>query len=112
MSIEKRLEATSKNLEGKAQEALGNLTGNPQDQIEGREKQAEAKFTHAVEDMRSPEDKDAEKLKNRAVATAKNIEGKVQEFVGEITGDPKTKAEGIAKQAEAKLRHTVENIKE
>lgn len=114
MSIEKRVEATSKNIEGKAQEALGNLTGNPRDQIEGKAKQAEAEFSHAVEDIREPEpqDPDVEKLQNRAAATAKNIEGKIQEFVGDITGDPQTKAEGMAKQAEAKLRHTVENLKE
>ena len=32
-------------------------------------------------------------MKNRAKATAKNIEGKVQEAVGDLTGDPKTQAE-------------------
>ncbi|MGH2414866.1 MAG: CsbD family protein [Microcystaceae cyanobacterium] len=49
---------------------------------------------------------------NRVEATAKNIEGKIQEVVGEITGDPKDKAEGKAKQAEAATRHTIENIKD
>jgi uncharacterized protein YjbJ (UPF0337 family) len=49
---------------------------------------------------------------NRAKATAKNIEGKVQEMVGNITGDPKDQAEGKAKQAESKVRHTVENAKD
>jgi len=112
MSIERRVDATSKNIEGKAQEALGNLTGNPRDQIEGKAKQADAEFSHAVEDIREPHDPDLEKLQNRAAATAKNIEGKIQEFVGDLTGNPKTKVEGIAKQAEAKLRHTVENLKE
>ena len=33
-------------------------------------------------------------LKNRVKATAKNIEGKVQEAVGELTGDLKTQEEG------------------
>ena len=51
-------------------------------------------------------------LKDRAKATAKNIEGKVQEAVGDLTGDPKDQAEGKEKQAEAKVRHTVENIKD
>lgn len=50
--------------------------------------------------------------KNRAKATAKNIEGKVQEAVGDLTGDPKTQAEGKAKQAEAKIRHAVEDVKD
>ncbi|HBE16377.1 MAG TPA: CsbD family protein, partial [Cyanobacteria bacterium UBA11367] len=31
-------------------------------------------------------------LQDRAKAIAKNIEGKVQEAVGEITGDPQQKA--------------------
>jgi uncharacterized protein YjbJ (UPF0337 family) len=51
-------------------------------------------------------------MKNRAKATAKNIEGKVQEAVGDITGDPKTQAEGKGKQAEAKIRHSVEDVKD
>ncbi|MTJ08542.1 MULTISPECIES: CsbD family protein [unclassified Anabaena] len=51
-------------------------------------------------------------LENKAKATAKNIEGKVQESVGDVTGDPQTQAEGKGKQAEAKVRHTVENVKD
>ncbi|BBD55423.1 CsbD family protein [Planktothrix agardhii] len=51
-------------------------------------------------------------LENRVKATAKNIEGKIQETVGDITGDPQTQAEGKAKQAEAKVRHTVEDVKD
>lgn len=49
---------------------------------------------------------------DRIKATAKNIEGKAQEAMGEITGDPEDKAEGKAKQAEAQVRHSVENLKE
>ncbi len=49
---------------------------------------------------------------NKVEATMKNIEGKAQEMIGEVTGDPKDKAEGQAKQAEASARHTVENVKE
>ncbi|MEH1837447.1 MAG: CsbD family protein [Nostoc sp.] len=48
----------------------------------------------------------------RVEATAKNIEGKIQEIVGEITGNPQDKAEGQTKQAEAQVAHTVENIKD
>ncbi len=51
-------------------------------------------------------------IENRAKAVAKNIEGKVQEIVGEVTGNPNDKAEGQAKQAEAQVRHTVENLKD
>ena len=51
-------------------------------------------------------------MKNRAKATAINIEGKVHEAVCDLSGDPKTQAEGKAKQAEAKVRHGVEDVKD
>ncbi|WP_413166465.1 CsbD family protein [Capilliphycus salinus ALCB114379] len=49
---------------------------------------------------------------DKAKATAKNIEGKAQEAMGKVTGDPEDKAEGKMKQGEAKARHTVENAKD
>lgn len=51
-------------------------------------------------------------LEDRAKATAKNIEGKVQEAAANITGDPEDKAEGKAKQAEGEVRHGVEDVKD
>lgn len=51
-------------------------------------------------------------IEDRAKAVAKNVEGKVQETVGEVTGNPNDKAEGQAKQAEAQVRHTAENVKD
>ncbi|MEH1872657.1 CsbD family protein [Nostoc sp.] len=51
-------------------------------------------------------------VEKRVEATAKNIEGKIQEVVGEITGNPQDKTEGQTKQAEAQVAHTVENIKD
>ena len=51
-------------------------------------------------------------LEDRVKATAKNIEGKIQEAVGNVTGDPEDKAEGKAKQAEANIRHTTQNVKD
>lgn len=50
MSTQDRAEATAKNLEGKAQEAVGNVTGDKKDQAKGKSKQAEASAQHAVED--------------------------------------------------------------
>ena len=50
MSTEDRAKATAKNIEGKAQEAMGNVTGDKSDQAEGKAKQAEASTKHAVED--------------------------------------------------------------
>lgn len=52
MSTENRLDATAKNLEGKAQEALGEVTGNPRDKAEGQAKQEKAAAKHAVEDVK------------------------------------------------------------
>lgn len=51
-------------------------------------------------------------LQEKAKATAKNVEGKVQEGLGNLSGDPKDQAEGKAKQAEAKIRHSVEDAKD
>jgi len=51
-------------------------------------------------------------LENRAKATAKNVEGKIQESVGDLTGDTNTQMKGKAKQAEAKVRHAAEDVKD
>ncbi|MBD2181376.1 MULTISPECIES: CsbD family protein [Oscillatoriophycideae] len=51
-------------------------------------------------------------LEERAKATAKNIEGKAQEALGNVTGDPEDRAEGKMKQAESEARHTKEDIKD
>ena len=51
-------------------------------------------------------------LEDKVKAAAKNIEGKLQEAVGEVTGNPQDKAEGKAKQAEAEVRNAVENVKD
>lgn len=51
-------------------------------------------------------------VEDRMNATAKNIEGKVQEAVGEVTGNPEDKAEGQKKQTEAQVQHSVENVKD
>ncbi|MEO1132861.1 MAG: CsbD family protein [Cyanobacteria bacterium J06639_1] len=51
-------------------------------------------------------------IEDKAKATAKNLEGKAQEAIGNITGDPEDKAEGKAKQAEAEVRQGVENVKD
>ena len=49
---------------------------------------------------------------DKAKATAKNIEGKAQEALGNVTGDPEDQAKGKAKQGEAEARQTVENAKD
>lgn len=52
MSTEDRAKAMAKNIEGKAQEALGNVTGDPEDQEAGKAKQAEAEVRHTTEDAK------------------------------------------------------------
>lgn len=52
MSTEDRAKAAGKNIEGKAQEALGNLTGDPEDKAEGKAKQAEAEVRNTGEDLK------------------------------------------------------------
>ncbi|MBD1936944.1 CsbD family protein [Microcoleus sp. FACHB-68] len=51
-------------------------------------------------------------IEDRAAATAKNIEGKIQEAVSEVTGDPKDKIEGQVKQEEAANMHAKEDVKD
>jgi len=52
MSIEDRAKAVAKNVEGKAQEALSEVTGDPKDKIEGQAKQDQAAAIHAQEDVK------------------------------------------------------------
>ena len=52
MSIEDRINATAKNIEGKVQEAAGEITENPQDKAEGKEKQADTQLQHSIENVK------------------------------------------------------------
>jgi len=48
---------------------------------------------------------------NRVAAIGKDIEGKAQETMGKITGNQEDKVMGKVKQAESKVRNTVEDVK-
>jgi uncharacterized protein YjbJ (UPF0337 family) len=48
-----RVEAIGKDIEGKAQETMGKITGNQEDQVMGKVKQAESKVRNTVEDVKS-----------------------------------------------------------
>ncbi len=52
MSLEDKAKAAAKNLEGKAQEAKGNITGDPKDKMAGKAKQAEANVRQGTEDVK------------------------------------------------------------
>jgi uncharacterized protein YjbJ (UPF0337 family) len=107
LAASNRVEAVSKNLEGKAQEAMGNITGDPKDQMMGKAKQAESQVRNAAEDL-----KDQIQLKGRAKAVTKNLEGKTQEAVGNVTGNTRDKVMGKAKQAESQGLNLVEDAKD
>lgn len=51
-------------------------------------------------------------IEDRAKAAAKDVEGKLQEGAGKLTGDHEAQAEGKAKQAESDVRHGVEDAKD
>lgn len=52
MSAEDRVKAVAKNIEGKAQEIAGKVTGNPEDEAAGKAKQGESKVRHTVENVK------------------------------------------------------------
>lgn len=64
MSTEDRIKATAKNLEGKAEEAVGNLTGDSTKEAEGKAKQVEASGMHLVEDVKDQAKNVLDALKN------------------------------------------------
>jgi uncharacterized protein YjbJ (UPF0337 family) len=72
-----RVKAMTKDLEGKTQETVGNVTGNRKDQMMGKAKQAESQVRNSAEDL-----KDNMELTGRTKAVSKNIEGKA---VGLVT---------------------------
>lgn len=99
--------AMTKNVEGKAQEALGNMTGDPKDQIMGKIKQVQSQELKAVEDLQ-----DKMELKGRAKAISKNLEGKTQEAIGDLTNSPKDQVIGRGKQVESQGRNILEDMKD
>lgn len=52
MSAEGKINATAKNLEGKAQEALGNLTGDKEMELKGKAKQVQASAMNATDNLK------------------------------------------------------------
>jgi uncharacterized protein YjbJ (UPF0337 family) len=49
---------------------------------------------------------------NRIQAMVKNLEGRLEEAVGALTGNQRLKAEGQVKQAQSTAEHTKENLKD
>jgi uncharacterized protein YjbJ (UPF0337 family) len=105
-----RAEATAKEVEGKVQESVGNVTGDRQDEIMGKAKQAQGQVRNAAEDVKTSI-QDNVGLEERAKAVQKNVEGKLQETAGQVTDTPEDQAMGKAKQSESQVRNTVEDVK-
>lgn len=66
MSLQERAKAVVKDLEGKAQEAIGNITDNPEHQAEGKAKQAEADVCNAAEDVKDKAKDVSNSVKDKA----------------------------------------------
>ncbi|MFN9175796.1 MAG: CsbD family protein [Synechocystis sp.] len=64
MSTEGKINATAKNLEGKAQEALGNLTGDTEMQLEGKGKQMQASAMNLVDNLKDKAANAVEAIQN------------------------------------------------
>jgi uncharacterized protein YjbJ (UPF0337 family) len=52
MGLEDKAKAAAKNIEGKAQEFKGKVTGDTKDELEGKAKQGEARARNAAEDAK------------------------------------------------------------
>lgn len=107
IAIMERVKATAKDLEGKTQEAIGNVTGDAENQIIGKAKQAEADSRKVTENI-----KEGVKLPERVKANVENLEGKTQEAFGNLTGDRQDQIVGKAKQVESKTRNLMEDAKD
>jgi len=66
-----RAKATAKNIEGKTQEAIGNITGDPKDQIMGKAKQVESQARNAAEDVKDAAGDVKDKMRSKAEAGVK-----------------------------------------
>jgi uncharacterized protein YjbJ (UPF0337 family) len=102
-----RVKMASKELEGKTQEAIGNVMGDAKNQIIGKAKQAETMVRNTAENI-----KDNVKLPERVKAASKELEGKTQEAIGNVMGDRKAQIAGKAKQVESKTRNLMEDAKD
>lgn len=103
-----RAEAFAKGAEGRTQEAIGNVTGDRQDQLMGQAKQVESQARNVIEDAKDG----LEGLSERAKAASDIVEGRAQEAMGDVTGDRQDQFMGQAKQAEGEARNVVEDVKD
>lgn len=73
IAVTNGIKAVTKGLEGKAQEAIGKVTGSIPNQVEGKAKQAEASSRNTAEDVKSK----AKEAGNVAKRKAKDIKNAI-----------------------------------
>lgn len=101
-----RVDATNKNIEGKVQETVGNVTGNKKDQFMGKAKQAESKIRNAVEDI-----KDAS-LKQKSKAVIKKMEIKTEKAIDNSIVNPNYLPRGKTNDIKSESRNPANKMKE
>ncbi|MTJ14607.1 CsbD family protein [Anabaena sp. UHCC 0187] len=101
-----RVEATTKNIEGKVQEAVGNVTGNKKDQFMGKAKQAESKVRNAVEDI-----KDAS-LNQKSKAAIKKMEIKTEKAIDNSIVNPNYLPSGKTDDIRSESRNPANQMKD
>ncbi|MBD1218615.1 MAG: CsbD family protein [Aphanizomenon flos-aquae Clear-A1] len=106
MASMNRVDATNKNIEGKVQEAVGNVTGNKKDQFMGKAKQAESKVRNAVEDI-----KDAS-LKQKSKAVIKKMEIKSEKAIDNSIVNPNYLPRGKTNDIKSESRNPANKMKE
>ena len=100
-----RVEATTKNIEGKVQETFGNVTGNKKDRFMGKAKQAESKVRNAVEDIKDT------KWQPNSRAT-KKIEAKTEKAIDNSIVNPNYLPSGKTDDIKSESRNPANKMKE
>jgi hypothetical protein len=84
-----RVAAIGKDIEGKAQETMGKITGNQEDQVMGKVKQAESKVRNTVEDVKGASRQQRAKIEGQvkrsmdnSISNDKAIENKYRNLSG------------------------------
>jgi len=101
-------EANWQNIQGKTQEAIANITGDPKNQIAGKAKQFESQARNSAEAIHNQ----ADDFNGRVQAVTKNIEGKAQDAKGKATNSYPDQIVGKSKQVESQARNVLEDVKE
>jgi uncharacterized protein YjbJ (UPF0337 family) len=80
MSLQERAKAVAQDIEGKLEEAIGNITGDTDKQNDGKSKQVEASVRNASEDVKDRARDVADVIKDKA----KNVADTVKNKAGEV----------------------------